>query len=223
MDGDIAPIESFCDLAEHYNAMTFIDEVHAVGLYGKHGGGITEVANLSHRIDIFSGTLGKAFGLTGGYLAGSQKVIDFIRSFSPSFIFTTALPPAIMAGAIASIRHLKSSTLERAEHQKKVSLLKKGLRDRNIPFLENSSHIVPVLLGEAHLCRHAANLLLDEHAIYVQPINYPTVPVGSERFRLTPSPVHTPKMIEEFLTALDTVWSQLHLVRTEPNKSIKFA
>lgn len=213
MDGDVAPIKEFCDLADEYKALTILDEVHAVGLYGQRGAGIAEELGVSDRITLISGTLGKAFGLHGGYLAGSRLIIDFIRSFAPSFIFTTALPPVVIAGALASIRHLKENSFERALHQRRVKYLKEGLRSKNIPFLDNPSHIVPVVLGEAHLCRHAAMLLLEEHAIYVQPINYPTVPVGTERFRLTPSPVHTPAMIDHFITALDGIWEKLRLPR----------
>ena len=216
MDGDIAPIKEFCDLADTYQALTILDEVHAVGLYGKRGGGIAEELGLSDRITLISGTLGKAYGLHGGYIASSRLVIDFIRSFSPSFIFTTALPPVVIAGALTSIRHLKQSNFERALHQKRVQYLKERLKAFDIPFLDYPSHIVPVLLGEAHLCSHAATLLLEKYNIYVQPINYPTVPVGTERFRLTPSPVHTQKMIDDLVAALDAVWIELRLSRSLP-------
>ncbi|HQS84133.1 MAG: 5-aminolevulinic acid synthase [Alphaproteobacteria bacterium 16-39-46] len=213
MDGDIAPIEEFCDLAKEYNALTFIDEVHAIGLYGKHGGGITEELGLQDRVDLISGTFGKAFGLVGGYLSGSFLLIDFIRSFASSFIFTTALPPAIMAGAYASLHYLKNHPELRESHQRNVKTVKEGLENLGVPLLLNQSHIVPVIVGDAHLCRTAATYLLKHHNIYVQPINYPTVPIGTERFRITPSPLHTPQMITDLLESINDTWNTFSLKR----------
>lgn len=214
MDGDIAPIEEFCDLADEYNALTFLDEVHGVGLYGPRGGGISEELGLLDRISLISGTLGKGFGLVGGYLTGSKLLIDFIRSFAPSFIFTTSLPPSLMAGALESVKYLKAHREERIQHQVCVAHVKTGLKTLGIPIIQNQSHIIPVILGEAHLCRFAANMLLERYNIYVQPINYPTVPIGTERFRITPTPLHTPEMVENLLNALDAVWEELQLPRT---------
>ncbi|MBS0185254.1 MAG: 5-aminolevulinate synthase [Proteobacteria bacterium] len=213
MDGDIAPIEDFCDLAKKYNALTFLDEVHAVGLYGKRGGGIAEERGLQDDIDLISGTFGKAFGLIGGYLSGSTFLIDFIRCFASSFIFTTALPPAIMAGVYESLHHLKNHPELREAHQKNVKIVKDGLEDLGISLIPNQSHIVPVIIGDAHLCRSTANYLLKHHHIYVQPINYPTVPIGTERFRITPSPLHTQQMITDLLTGLDDIWTKFNLKR----------
>ena len=213
MDGDISPIKDFCDLAEEYNALTYLDEVHAIGLYGNQGGGISEAQDLQDRISIISGTLGKAVGLVGGYLAASRLIIDFIRSFAPSFIFTTALPPALMAGASASIHYLRSHPELRYLHQLRSNTVKRGLKDLGIPMIENSSHIVPVIIGNAHLCRQAASFLLTHHHLYIQPINYPTVSVGTERFRVTPSPLHTPQMVDNFLKGIDHTWATLNLKR----------
>ncbi|HUX78185.1 MAG TPA: 5-aminolevulinate synthase [Alphaproteobacteria bacterium] len=209
MDGDIAPIESFCDLAEEYNALTFIDEVHAVGLYGHKGGGIAQRDKQDHRLSIIEGTLGKAFGVVGGYIASSTDLIDFVRSFAPGFIFTTAMPPAVAAGALASIRHLKVSQMERQCHQETVEKVKKRLVQAGIPFMPTSSHIIPILVGNAYQCKLASDQLLNVHNVYVQPINYPTVPRGTERLRITPSPVHTDHMIDDLIDALESVWDNL--------------
>ncbi len=211
MDGDISPIEAFCDLSEEYNALTFIDEVHAVGMYGHKGGGIAQQMGQSHRLDIIEGTLGKAYGVVGGYIASSAALIDFVRSFAPGFIFTTSMPPAVAAGALASIRHLKVSQSERQRHQEVVAKVKKKLTQANIPFMPTSSHIIPIRVGNAHHCKMASDRLLKEHNIYVQPINYPTVPRGTERLRVTPSPVHTDQMIDDLIDALKSVWNYFYI------------
>lgn len=211
MDGDIAPIEAFCDLAEEFNALTFIDEVHAVGMYGHKGGGIAQQNNQSHRLSIIEGTLGKAFGVVGGYIASSSDLIDFVRSFASGFIFTTAMPPGVAAGALASIKHLKTSEEERQRHQENVQKVKRRLLQAGIPFLPSPSHIIPLLVRNAHQCKAASDRLLKEHSIYVQPINYPTVPRGTERLRITPSPVHTNQMIDELIDALKSVWDDLYI------------
>lgn len=213
MGADIAPIEDFCELAEEFNALLFLDEVHGVGMYGHKGGGIAQLRGLSHRIDIIQGTLGKAFGLIGGYIAGKAELVDYVRSFSPGFIFTTSLPPTIMAGAVESIRHLKASNTERESHQANAVYLKKKLTQVNIPYLQSESHIVPVIVGDAVLCKQVADTLLNRYKIYVQPINYPTVPMGTERLRLTPSALHTFEMIDELVSALEEIWGNLSLKR----------
>ncbi len=209
MDGDISPIEKICDLAHHYNALTYLDEVHSVGMYGHKGGGMAQQLGQEHRVDIIQGTLAKAFGLIGGYIAGKRPLVDYVRSFSPGFIFTTSLPPAIVAGVAASIKHLKASNLERAQHQINTRYLKQKLKAANIPFIENPSHIVPVIIGNALKCQQVAKVLLDKYKIYAQAINYPTVPVGLERLRLTPSPLHTIEMIDELADALAAVWNDI--------------
>jgi 5-aminolevulinate synthase len=211
MDGDIGPIKEICDIADEYNAMTYLDEVHAVGLYGPRGGGISEREGLAERLTVIEGTLGKAFGVMGGYITASSDLCDFIRSFASGFIFTTALPPAVAAGAIASIRHLKTSSVERERQQERVQKVRAALTAAGIPHMENESHIVPVMVGEAHACRNISDELLDRHGIYVQPINYPTVPVGTERLRITPSPVHSDADIEQLVSALSAIWSRIGL------------
>ncbi len=191
MDGDIAPIKEICDLADKYQALTYIDEVHAVGMYGERGAGIAEREGLMDRIDIIEGTLGKAYGVMGGYIAGSREIIDCIRSVASGFIFTTAHSPALLAACLESVEHLKKSTSERLQHQARAQELKALMRDNGLPIIEGPSHIVPVMIGDAVLCKHISDTLLHDYDIYVQPINYPTVPVGTERLRFTPSPYHT--------------------------------
>ncbi|MBA4047178.1 MAG: 5-aminolevulinate synthase, partial [Sphingomonas sp.] len=213
MDGDIAPIEEILDVCEKHGAMSYIDEVHAVGLYGPRGGGIAEARGLMDRITVIEGTLGKAFGVMGGYIAGSVAMCDFVRSFASGFIFTTALPPALAAGATASIRHLKSSQIERARHQERVATVRRRLHAIGIPTLENPSHIIPVMVGDAKKCKMISDWLLENHGIYVQPINYPTVPVGTERLRITPSPVHSDADIDRLVSGLSEIWSMCELAR----------
>ncbi len=211
MDGDVAPIAAICDLAERYGAMTYLDEVHAVGMYGARGAGIAERDAVMHRIDVIEGTLAKAFGCLGGYIAGNEAIIDAVRSYAPGFIFTTALPPAICAAATAAIRHLKSSTRERTRHQDRANRVKDVLCAAGFPVLLNDTHIVPVLVGDSEKCTQASNMLLRDHSIYIQPINYPTVPQGTERLRITPTPHHDNSLIDDLVTALTTVWQQLDL------------
>ncbi|RSC36661.1 5-aminolevulinate synthase [Agrobacterium sp. FDAARGOS_525] len=213
MDGDIAPIRDICDLADRYGAMTYLDEVHAVGMYGPRGGGIAEREGLMDRLTIIEGTLGKAFGVMGGYITGSTAVCDFIRSFASGFIFTTALPPSLAAGAIASIQHLKASPFERARHQDRVRKLRGLLDARGIPHMDNPSHIVPVMVGDAAKCKWISDILLDSHGVYVQPINYPTVPRKTERLRITPTPLHSDADIEHLVGALHQLWSHCALAR----------
>ena len=213
MDGDIAPIERICDVADKHKAMTYLDEVHAVGMYGPRGGGVAEREGLMHRLDVIEGTLGKAFGVMGGYITGSANLVDFVRSFASGFIFTTALPPALAAGATASIRHLKESTAERAAQQENVARVRAALDARGIPHMPNPSHIVPVMVGDAKKCKWISDILLDDYGIYVQPINYPTVPVKTERLRITPNPSHTKADIDHLSSALCDLWSQCALAR----------
>ena len=214
MDGDIAPIADICDVADRYGAMTYLDEVHAVGLYGDHGGGISERDGVAHRLTVIQGTLAKAFGVMGGYVAGSSLMVDFLRGHAPGFIFTSALPPMLAAGVLAAVRHLRESQAERARHQERVARVKRRLSEVRIPVMANNSHIVPVMVGDPVLCRAASDMLLREHNIYVQPINYPTVPRGTERLRITPTPLHSDEDIEALVTALLDVWDQLPLQKT---------
>ena len=211
MDGDICPMEEILDVAEEFGAMTYLDEVHAVGLYGARGGGVSEERGLAHRVTLIEGTLGKAFGVVGGYITGSAALCDFIRSFASGFIFTTALPPAVAAAARTSIQHLKVSQMERAKQKRQVALLRRRLDEEGIPHLHNESHIVPVMIKDPVKTRMLADYLMDEWGIYVQPINYPTVPKGTERLRFTPSPLHTDADIEYLVRALAHLWRQCAL------------
>ena len=213
MDGDIAPIAEICDVAEKHGAMTYLDEVHAVGMYGPRGGGIAERDGIANRVDLIEGTLGKAYGVIGGYIAGSAALCDFVRSFASGFIFTTALPPAVTAGALASVRHLKSSDLERVRHRKQVESLRTKLDAAGIPHKQNPGHIVPVMINDPLKCRYISDVLMQEHSIYVQPINYPTVPKGTERLRITPSPLHTEQELDRLVGALRELWSQCALAK----------
>jgi 5-aminolevulinate synthase len=211
MDGDIAPIHRICDLARRYGAMTYLDEVHAVGMYGQRGGGVAEREGAMQRIDVIEGTLAKAFGVMGGYIAGSEAVVDAVRSFAPGFIFTTALPPAVAAAAVASVRHLKSSSAERELQQRQVATTKQALQQASLPVLDTPTHIVPVMVGDPEACKAATDRLLERHGIYIQPINFPTVPRGTERLRITPTPLHTDAHIRDLARALLEVWTALRL------------
>jgi len=213
MDGDISPISDICDVADEFGAMTYLDEVHAVGLYGARGGGVSERDGVAERVTIIEGTLGKAFGVLGGYISGSKEMCDFVRSFASGFIFTTALPPAIAAGALTSIKHLKNSEIERADQQRKVKYLREKLDKSGIPHIDNPSHIVPVMIKDPVKCKMISDILMDRYGIYVQPINYPTVPKGTERLRLTPSPVHSIEDIDFLVDSMNELWSQCALSR----------
>jgi len=213
MDGDIAPIERICDVADKYGAMTYLDEVHAVGLYGPRGGGIAEREGLMDRLTVIEGTLGKAYGVVGGYIAASAALCDFVRSFASGFIFTTALPPAIAAGAAASVRHLKSSTRERDLQKARVAQVRERLDAEGIPHLPNPSHIIPVMVGDPVKCKFISDTLLEEFGIYIQPINYPTVPKGTERLRITPSPVHSQADIDHLIGAISELWQRCQIAR----------
>jgi 5-aminolevulinate synthase len=215
MDGDFGPIKAICDLADEFNALTYIDEVHAVGMYGPRGGGVSERDRLAHRIDIINGTLAKAYGVMGGYIAASEKMCDAIRSYAPGFIFTTSLPPAVAAGAAASVRHLKTDQALRDLHQQQASILKTRFKALGLPLIDHGSHIVPVTVGNPVHTKMLSDMLLEDHGIYVQPINYPTVPRGTERLRFTPSPVHGPKEIDALVRAMDALWSHCALNRQD--------
>lgn len=215
MDGDFCPLAEICDLAEEFGALTYLDEVHAVGMYGPRGGGIAERDGLMHRIDIINGTLAKAFGVMGGYIAASAKMCDAVRSYAPGFIFTTSLPPAVAAGAAASVAHLKIDQSLRDEQQTQAKILKTRLRGLGLPIIDHGSHIVPLIVGDPVHTQKLSDMLLQDHGIYVQPINFPTVPRGTERLRFTPSPVHGPREMDALVKALDTLWSHCALNRAE--------
>ena len=211
MDGDVAPIHAICDLAEKYNALTYIDEVHAVGMYGPRGGGITDRDEAAHRIDIIEGTLGKAFGVMGGYIAADRKIIDVIRSYAPGFIFTTSLSPVLVAGVLASVRHLKASSEEREGQQAAAAYLKKAFADAGLPVMASTTHIVPLMVGDPVRAKKISDILLAEYGVYVQPINFPTVPRGTERLRFTPGPSHTEAMMDELTDALVEIWQRMEM------------
>lgn len=211
MDGDVAPIKEICDLAEKYNALTFLDEVHAVGLYGKHGAGVAERDGLMDRIDIIQGTLAKGFGVVGGYITGSESLCDFIRSYGDGFIFSSSMPPAVAAGCLASVKYVREHNELREQHQERAATLKLLLREAGIPIMTTETHIVPVIVGDPILCKQASDELMYNHGIYVQPINYPTVPRGTERLRFTPTPLHNDDLMVHLVTALKKVWGQLGL------------
>ncbi|WP_309753775.1 5-aminolevulinate synthase [Novosphingobium sp.] len=213
MEGDVAPIHAICDLAEQYNALTYIDEVHAVGMYGPRGGGITDRDEAAHRIDIIEGTLGKAFGVMGGYIAADNRIIDVIRSYAPGFIFTTSLSPVLVAGVLASVRHLKSSSAEREAQQANAAMLKSMFREAGLPVMNSTTHIVPLMIGDPVKAKKISDVLLAEYGVYVQPINFPTVPRGTERLRFTPGPAHTEAMMRDLTAALTEIWQRMDLRR----------
>jgi 5-aminolevulinate synthase len=216
MDGDVAPIRRICALAERYHAMTYCDEVHAVGMYGPRGAGVAAREGMMHRIDVIEGTLAKAFGGLGGYIAGSVNLVDAVRSYAPGFIFTTALPPPICAAVATAIRHLKNSDWERERHRERAARVKSVLNRAGLPVMPNDTHIVPVMVGDPQSCQAASDLLLSEHGIYIQPINFPTVPRGTERLRITPTPLHDDSLVDELAEALVQVWVRLGLCLTAP-------
>jgi 5-aminolevulinate synthase len=211
MDGDVAPIAAICDLADRYGAITYLDEVHAVGMYGEHGGGISERDEVAHRVTLIEGTLGKAFGVMGGYVAADKNIIDCIRSYAPGFIFTTSLSPVLVAGALASVRHLKQSGEERAAQQVGAAMLKAKFRDAGLPVMDSVTHIVPLMVGCPTKAKRISDILLAEYGLYVQPINFPTVPRGTERLRFTPGPTHSEAMMDELTKALVEIWDRLEL------------
>jgi len=215
MDGDVAPLAKICDLAERYGAMTYVDEVHAVGMYGPRGGGVSERDGAAQRISIIEGTLGKAFGVMGGYIAADAKVIDVIRSYAPGFIFTTSLSPVLVAGVLASVRHLKASSVEREGQKASAAFLKKSFADAGLPVMPSTTHIVPLVVSDPVRAKQISDILLAEYGVYVQPINFPTVPRGTERLRFTPSPVHDPRQIDGLVKAMDSLWSRCALNRAE--------
>ena len=211
MDADVAPVHEICDLADKYNALTYIDEVHAVGMYGPRGGGITDRDEAAHRIDIIEGTLGKAFGVMGGYIAADQKIIDCIRSYAPGFIFTTSLSPVLVAGVLASVKHLKSSSEEREAQQRSAAMMKAKFREAGLPVMDSTTHIVPLMVGDPVRAKKISDILLAEYGAYVQPINFPTVPRGKERLRFTPGPAHTEEMMTDLTNALVEIWERLEM------------
>lgn len=218
MDGDIAPIAEICDVAEAHNAMTFLDEVHAAGMYGAEGSGVAERDGVRERITIIQATLAKAIGVVGGYIAGSDAMVDYVRSFGPGFIFSSSMPPMVAAAALASVKVLRRSPEIRERHQERAATMKAKLMEQGIPVLPSVSHIVPVMVGNAALCKQASDLLLNQHGIYVQPINYPTVPVGTERLRITPTPLHTDEMMDHLVKSFVSVWDELELHKEHPKK-----